>query len=166
MSTIKVNRFENFNGIGYGTVLQTLNYSTAAYAACATAIPVDNTIPQIAEGVSVLSLAITPKSATNKLKIVVHVHASHSVGSTMVIALFQDSTASALCASSENVATANTTRALNFTYYMDAGTILNTTFSVRLGAAAAATTYFNGASAAQLFGGVYFSSITIEEIQI
>lgn len=45
---------------GVGEVVQVVNTQTGAYALCTTVIPCDDTIPQITEGVEVMTLAITP----------------------------------------------------------------------------------------------------------
>jgi hypothetical protein len=50
-----------------GRVVQIVNSQTGAMASGNTAIPDDDTIPQITEGTEFLTLAITPQSVTNKL---------------------------------------------------------------------------------------------------
>lgn len=168
MSTIRVNRFENTSGVGFGACVQTANYTTTAVATGTTTIPHDDTIPQSTEGFEVMNLVFTPKSATNKLKITAIANASCSfAGSfTMIIALFQDSGTSAI-ATATSVGAASlylTTPVL--VHYMTAGTTSATTFRLRLGSSSAGTTTFNGQSGGRFFGGVYNSSITIEEFQV
>lgn len=168
MSTIRVNRFENTSGVGFGACVQIANFTTNAVASGTTIIPQDDTIPQNTEGTEFLSLAFTPKSATNKLKITVNINANAVIASSynIITALFQDSTANALAVqmalSSASSATVNPT----LIHYMTAGTTSTTTFKVRVGANTAGTVYINGQSGARLFGGVYNSSITIEEFQV
>lgn len=168
MSTIRVNRFENTSGVGFGACVQTANYTTTAVATGTTTIPTDDTIPQNTEGFEVMSLVFTPKSATNKLKITCTAIASNSVAGSynVVLALFQDSTANAL-ATTIAVGSASTflTNPV-LVHYMTAGTTSATTFKVRVGASSAGTTTFNGQSGARLFGGTLNSSITIEEFQV
>lgn len=148
-----------------GAVLQVVNSSTGALATGTTIIPSDDTIPQNTEGNEYMTLAITPKGATNNLRIDVVVQLSHSAaGGRMVAALFQDSTANALAASTQGFVDANKPMMLSFTYFAAAGTTSSTTFKVRAGASVAGTTTFNGASGARLYGGVSSSSITITEI--
>jgi hypothetical protein len=155
-----------------GSVVQVVNYQTGAYATGSTAIPLDDTIPQITEGTEVMTLAITPTSATNKLKITVCVSAGSASGGSVTTALFmavsgQDAIADALAATRgqqavENLKLQNTT----FIHYMTAGTTSAITFRVRCGTNATAAFYFNGETNARLFGGVCASSITIEEIKV
>lgn len=167
MSKIRVNRFENTSGVGYGTVLQTVNYSTGEMATGTTTIPYDDTIPQNNEGTEFMTLAITPKSATNKLKITVSAWVAVSATTTDIIAaLFKDSDADALAAVSHLSASTNMRTPITFVHYMTAGSTAQMTFKVRIGGSSASTITFNGSGGARKFGGVAASSITIEEIQV
>lgn len=166
MSTLQVNRFENTSGVAYGTVLQVANYTTNAVATTTTTLPSDDTIPQNTEGAEFMSLAFTPKSATNKLKITVNTFVSSSVNTNVTCALFQDSGVNAIAATATTVAAGGASNSQCLIHYMTAGTTSLTTFRVRLGGNAAGTTTFNGASSVRMFGGIANSSITIEEIQV
>lgn len=149
-----------------GTILQIVNYQTGAVATGTTAMPQDDTIPQNTEGNEFMSLSITPTSATNKLKIDVVYNVSWATSGTNVqAALFQDSTANALIAQTIAIKDAANPSCGQFTYYMTAGTTSATTFKFRAGGNAGSTVTFNGASGVRLFGGVYYSSITITEIK-
>lgn len=147
-----------------GRVLQVVNVQTGAVATGTTTIPLDDTIPQNTEGTEFMSLAITPRSATSKLKIDVIFHGGTSIAARMILGLFQDSTAGALAATQLFVDSTNGGGVLAMTHWMTAGTTSATTFKVRAGPNAAATLTFNGSAAARLFGGVAASSITITEI--
>lgn len=169
MSTIKVNRFENTSSVGYGCVLQVVNTQSSALQTITSAtIGLDDTIPQNTEGVEITGLAttITPKSATNKLRITVNISFAGTTGLTPVAALFQDSTANAIAASFGSSPFTNTAAGVfSFTHYMTAGTTSATTFKIRA-ASDVGTIYINGRGAGRYFGGVATSSITIEEIQV
>ena len=52
-----------------GSVIQTVSASYSSAAPITTAIPVDDTIPQITEGTELCSVSITPTSTTNKILI-------------------------------------------------------------------------------------------------
>lgn len=146
-----------------GTVLQQVRTQTGAVASGSTAIPVDDTIPQSTEGDQYMTLAITPKSATSKLVIQVVFNGAVSTGGSIILALFQDSTANALAVGTsvqEPVNSAPMQAVL--THTMTSGTTSATTFKVRA-APGAGTLTFNGASGSRLFGGVYISSILITE---
>lgn len=153
-----------------GSVVQVVNTQTGAVATGTTIMPYDDTIPQNTEGDQYMSLAITPTSATNKLKITVVFNwceVANTFNATS-IALFQDSTANALAAIAEETSGANLRAHCDtFIHYMTAGTTLATTFKVRAGGDQAGTLGFNSDTAgARLFGGVCASSITIEEIKV
>ena len=149
---------------GGSVIAQIVNTQTGAVATGTTAIPYDDTIPQNTEGNEYMTLAITPASATNKLKIDVVWLGSQSNSLTYIIAaLFQDTTASALAAgfSSKSRSSSDESGVL-FTHHMTAGTTSETTFKIRAGAASGTTT-FNGHTTARKLGGVLASSITITE---
>jgi hypothetical protein len=148
-------------------IVQVVNVQDGAVATGTTAIPYDDTIPQNDEGDEFMTLAITPKHASNKLKIEVVCMLSQSNSLTYIIAaLFQDTTASALAAgfSSKSRSSSDESGVL-FTHYMAAGTTSETTFKVRAGAASGTTT-FNGHTTARKLGGVLASSITITEYSV
>lgn len=146
-----------------GVAVQEVNTQTGAVATGTTLIPDDDTIPQNTEGDQVMTLSITPKSASNILFIQVTVQAAQSASGQMLAALFQDSTAGALAAAKFTSPAAGVMQLCTFTYKMAAGTTSSTTFKVRLGGITAGTLTFNGQAAARLLGGVIPSSITIKE---
>lgn len=147
-----------------GKLVQEVNVQTGAVATGTTTIPFDDTIPQNTEGTEFMTLAITPTSATNKLKIEVVFYFSNSASTTNIVALFQDTTADALATVSGFIDLATASLTLTFTHYMTAGTTSATTFKVRAGSGSAGTLTFNGQSGARRFGGTAASSITISEI--
>jgi hypothetical protein len=150
-----------------GTVRQVVNTQSSSLASTTTALPVDDTIPQKTEGAELITRAITPKSATNKLLIQCTVYITHSTGQDCGIALFQDDTAGALTASYNTAGVSWNASEATIQYYMDAGTTSETTFKVRFGPSSSGTAYVNGnTSGSRLLGGVLYSSITITEIQV
>ena len=142
-----------------GTVLQVVNSQTGAFASGTTQMPLDNTIPQITEGFQVLSLAITPISATSKLLFNVNVQIVPQVSAWTGVALFQGATANAIAATGAYWAAGG--GVIPFNYFMISGTTSSTTFTVRAGMNTAGTLYINGAP---YWGGVANTSITIMEI--
>jgi hypothetical protein len=151
--------------LGAGAVAQVVSSQTGAVSTGTTIIPRDDTIPQNTEGTEFLSCAITPTSASNVLQIDVVLHASCSVTSDIVAALFQDSAAGALSVGSMYATTAVGVMAIVLRHRMTAGTTSATTFRVRAGPITAGTVTFNGSSGGRYYGGVYASSITITEIK-
>lgn len=151
-----------------GTVVQVVNTETGAVNTGTTTVNIDDTIPQqSAEGTEFMSLAITPQSATNKLKIEVDFQGAIGTASrSLVVMLFKDSAEDAIAVASRQVATANTFARVTFTHYMTAGGTSSTTFKVKAGCETSGTITFNGASGNRFFGGVFASSITITEIKV
>ena len=150
-----------------GAVVQVVGFVTGAAATGTTVLPHDDTIPQKTEGIEVMTLAITPTNASNKLFIQVTALGSVAeVNRYVVMALFQDDTANALSATAtfESVATGLIVTPLN--HFMTAGTTSETTFKVRMGDNATGTFTFNGDNGGRMFGGVANSSITITEIAV
>lgn len=146
-------------------VQQSVSTITGAVATGSTAIPFDDSIPQSNEGDQYMSLAITPKSATSKLKITVVGNFGLSSADEFGMALFQDSTADALAVASVLGSATSTVQAV-IVYEMVSGTTSATTFKVRAGVSGGTTITFNGRGAGRIYGGKMASSITIEEIGI
>lgn len=152
--------------VAAGFSVQTVSSSTTAVATGTTTIPLDDTIPQNTEGTEFMTLAVTPKSATNILVIDVVLVGSNSAVTGIIAALFQDSTANALAAASIYQATATGVVTVNLRHTMTAGTTSATTFKVRGGSQGAGTFTFNGSAGARIFGGVTKSSIVITEYKV
>lgn len=150
-----------------GTVLQVVSSQVVGMATGTTVTPADDTIPQITEGTEFMTAAITPTSATSKLRVDVVIFLANTVvDNPMTVALHQDAVANALAAALQvSPNTANLTFNVKFTHYMMAGTTSAMTFRVRAGANGASTTTLNGASGARLLGGAMASSITVTEVK-
>jgi hypothetical protein len=149
-----------------GRTVKVVNVMDGEVATGTTVMVEDDTIPQKTEGDEYMTLAITPKSATNKLRIDVVLHMAHTAGGAAIVGLFQDTTADALAVGDDRIDGAQVNQQIQIllTHYMTAGTTSATTFKVRAGTSAAGTTTFNGLSGARKYGGVLASSITITEI--
>lgn len=150
--------------VSSGGVVQAVEgtpYTT--YATIATDMPVDNTIPQNTEGDEVVTVSITPTSATNRLVIEAECFGMIDNAGTIAMAVFQDTTANALAATAEGGA-ASSVVGLRIRHEMAAGTTSATTFKIRVGpSAAAANFYINGDSSARLFGGVGAARVRVTE---
>lgn len=150
---------------GWHGIVQRVNTQTGAVATGATVLPTDNSIPQNIEGDEYMTLAVTPKDENNILYIdVVITLSSSQAGGAVSAALFQDSTAGALAATTHGYDIAGRLVTLNLTHKMTAGTASETTFKVRAGANGSGTTTFNGTAGGRIFGGVMASSVTITEV--
>lgn len=150
--------------LALGVSVQTVYSVFSAVSTGTTTVPLDDTIPQNTEGNEFMTLAITPKSATNILVISFNLIAANSAATYhMIAALFQDTTANAIAASAVYSGTTERTVLVAVEFAMVAGTTSSTTFKVRAGADVAGTTTFNGRVSARLFGAIAKSSMTIRE---
>lgn len=150
--------------LALGVSVQTVYANYSAVATGTTTIPLDDTIPQNTEGTEIMTLAITPKSATNVLVIEGVILMSYSVATgNLIAALFQDSTANALATVASYQTTATGPMVMPFSYAMVAGTTSATTFKIRAGSNPAGTMTFNGQSSARFFGTSAKSFIKITE---
>ena len=152
-----------------GQQVQVVNTLNVAHTTHTIVMPEDDTIPQITEGDEVMTLAITPTSASNNLLIEVLINTSCNIAPcTISMALFQDATADALNANGVEwiAGTGDRKRQMVLRHFMTAGTVSATTFRVRVGPHSAGTISINGEpSAGRFYGGVMASTITITEIQ-
>ena len=150
-----------------GAVVQVVNSQIGTVVSCSTNIPLDDTAaPVITEGDEVTTVAITPTSASNNLKIdVVTFGSPGTANGHNITALFRDAEANALAVGCAGGETERTYKCVKFTHYMSAPSTGTHTFRVRTGSNTG-TFYVNGTLAgAGIFTDLMFSSITITEIQ-
>ena len=149
------------------TVLQTVSYQTGALVNATGFFPQDNTRPQIGEGTQIMTLAITPKSATSKLVISVQALLTCDIVDWATMALFRDTTANALAVATMYVPVGTAGGVLPLQHVVNSTSTALTTFKVRAGASVAGTTTtMNGFVGSQgIFGtGAMQSSIVIQEV--
>ena len=150
-----------------GIVVQVVNVQTGAVATGTTQIPYDDSIPQKTEGDEYMTLAITPISATNKLKIDIVFECSADNDYELTVALFQDEITNALAAMPDRTYGNDYPANIKFTHYMTSDTTSEIIFKVRAGPSGGTNLTFNGQDAGnRKLGGVMASSITITEIQV
>jgi hypothetical protein len=137
--------------------------TTATAGSTATAIPVDDTIPQNTEGAEALTVTITPKSATSTLEIDFSAFFSMSALGNVSVALFQDSTANALMANTSTLNAAGHSAVIPLKHTMTSGTTSATTFKIRYGPSAGTASFLQG-NATALFGGAIKAVLTVREI--
>ena len=145
-----------------GNTVQVVNVMDGEVATVTNNMAWSDVIPDNTQGAQLMSLAITPTSATNELRIDVVVNFTINNSVTGIIALFQDSKVSALSAVGKKVNDGFENQ-ISFTFFMVAGTTSETTFKVRGGEDSSVTFTFNGSGGSRIFGGVMASSITITE---
>lgn len=157
------NNAVTYSKVALGFSVQTVMTTYSGLATGTTIIPNDDTIPQNTEGNEYMTQAITPKSTSNKLLIEALFYGSNSAGGEIIVALFQDTTANALAAVGNYMATATGRVTMPIAYTMTAGTTSSTTFKIRAGGSGAGTTNFNGFSSTRNFGTAAKSYIKITE---
>lgn len=148
-------------------VVQSVSLHSGNDATGTTAMNADDSHPLITEGDEYMTLAITPKNASNILMVEVVLSVSHTVANMKIVAsLFQDALSVNKTAMAQNIGPANGNIIMAFRYFMDAGTTDETTFRVRAGGTTGATLTFNGSAGSRYFGGSNFSSMHITEFAI
>lgn len=152
------------NGAVVGGVSQNVFTQNATGGTYTALIPGDNTKPQNTEGTEVLTLSVTPKSATSTLFIKYYCSfVSMSAAGTSVFSLFQDSTADALASTTITIPASNIT-GINLEYYMTSGTTSSTTFKVRAGPVVSGTLYtLLGSSGNPFYGSTAMQYLSITE---
>lgn len=143
----------------------TMSSAVATVSGAGGVIPNDDTIPQITEGGEVMTVTITPKSATNRLVIESTVMQSNgNATQVMAQALFQDSTANALAAAN---CFSGASTLVPYTYPLRfeqaAGTTSAITFRIRIGSHQNTTNTFNGFNSARMYGAIPKSSLIVRE---
>jgi hypothetical protein len=149
-----------------GILVQEVSSSTSSRVTCSTALLGDDTIPQNTEGDEVLTVTITPKSATNLLLIEFNTFYSVSTAQSVTAGLFQDSTAGAISSSVlGTMGTAGYFTNSTLRHKMTAGTTSSTTFKIRVGCQVAPRiVYINGSPTARVLGGTASTWLTVKEI--
>lgn len=154
-------------GIGValpGQVVQMQQNFTGAVATGTTVLPNDDTIPQITEGNEFMTQAITPSATVNLLHIEHIGQYSGGAPIDLVVALFQDATASALAVMRDDNDTSTGMLTMEVQWMMLAATIAATTFRIRAGSSTVGTVTFNGSSSARKYGGAISSFLRVREI--
>ena len=123
----------------------------------------DDTIPQNTEGTEVLTAAITPKSASSRIRIRFQAMCGVSETSGVAAALFVDTTANALTANGISIAGAGVLTPIGLEYEEPSVSVNARTYKIRVGAGNA-TLRLNGTSFARLYGGVSRATLIVDEI--
>ena len=146
-----------------GGVIQQVRTSTTTYSTIATAIPFDDTIPQVGEGTQLFTVTITPTSASSILEFDMSVMCGMNSSAVYgTFAIFQDGASNAIFATSRLYNDAEDMTNFCFKWYMTAGTTSATTFTVRCGPSST-NLYINGYQFGRRFGGVASSSFYVTE---
>jgi len=156
------------NASGGGVVVQQIRNATSALTINSTILPWDDTIPQQTEGDEILTVSITPTSASSVLVIEATCMGSiDGVERKMGMAIFRDSTSDAIAATSLN-ASADTSvsdysMSGSIKTYVSATSTSPTTFKLRVGNEVGAGSSVNGYTTGRIYGGVANTSLFVTE---
>ena len=151
---------------GAGKVLQHKEVSSSAVATGTTVFVEDDTIPQNDEGTEIMTLAITPVSATSTMYIATQIFHSNGATTRTGIGLFKDSDANALAFTSVFIKDPTSMGNGVLRYAEVTGNTTARTYKVRIGGMGSSTITFNGQSTVRKFGGIdTLSSIQILEVE-
>lgn len=151
-------------GLEYGRPVVLVASNLTTVTTCATKMPSDNTKPQITEGDQILSVTIAPQSANSELIIrAVIIVSSSSANDWLSAAVFKDSDADAITATTAFMAANTGVVVLKIEYFLSGGSTASRTYKLRVGANSGIA-YVNGAGATQVFGGVANTSLSVMEI--
>jgi hypothetical protein len=146
-----------------GAVIDSAYAEHTTNAAIASTIQVDDSIPQSTEGTEILTVSITPKSTTNKLRVRFVGQATPTAANNMVAAMFLNSETDARAARYSSTP-ANFAQLLLIEHEFVPGSTSVQTIKIRVGTADAGNMRFNGNASARIFGGVNRTTLLVEEI--
>lgn len=131
------------------------------YTSSATTIPFDNTIPQITEGVEIMTLSITPTNANNRIAVQALCQINGDSSGRPCAAIFRDSVANALAV---GMSGSNTSYIQNTSVIHDelAGGTNSRTYRVRVGESGG-NIYVNGNNAGRFYGGAGKCTLVVFE---
>ena len=146
-----------------GAVLQTITAEYTANSNLSTAIPIDDTVPEITEGTQILSASITPTSNTNKIRILFQGACSLN-NNAGIAALFRNLTTAAIASSGGYSVNSTLNPATIVIDFIDSpATTSATTYSIRVGSSTVVR--MNGSYLARFLGGSMRSTLVLQEIK-
>ena len=150
-----------------GKCLQAVHVLNNTASTASTQFPADDSIPQNNEGVELMTLAITPQSASSKLHIHVQLCGSKSNEAPIYWALFVDSTANALAWGGHYTTNLGIQNAGSGFHVVNSSSTSARTYKIRIGTDnnSGGTVYINRNSAsASRLGNIGHCGIIIYEI--
>jgi hypothetical protein len=139
--------------------------NTLTNSTTTTVLPLDNTIPQVGEGVEALTLSITPTSSSSKIRVQALIKGQASSNSQfLVAALFINGGANAVEADSIWLPNGTGSGDINLAYEYVPGTTSAQTIAVRFGPGFTGPTITLNQSGSQNLGGVMKSSMVAYEV--
>lgn len=147
-----------------GAIVQTFDVYISSQTSGVNDVPIDTSIPQSDEGVSVASYDdFVPTSPANIIATTFRLHAARNTAGPLVGMAFSSLSADALVTSiASGVADSIETIEGGYGYF--AASVTSRDYSMRAGASGGATLYVNSNSGGNYFGGTLLSRLTVTEI--
>jgi hypothetical protein len=147
-----------------GDIVQSGRITVSSVVSGATALPIDDTNPQLTEGVdSTLDVSIVPTSSANILHSLSFLHLANTTVAELASALFRDAGANAISSSAYSLGTTSAL-SVSMDYSVVAGSTTSTTFKIRFGSDSG-TSYMNSDRlGAGIMNGTLSSRHIVEEI--
>ncbi len=149
-----------------GDIVQKVRSELRTVATGNTAMPADNTIPQITEGAQLLTATIKPTSAINWLNFKFSGFMSAAAAAYLHTALFEGNTLNALAGFLSYCPAASQTYPILLSHQMRAAITDATTFRIRVGCHNATVWTVNGYGGGQMLGGVTVADLEITEVML
>lgn len=147
-----------------GRLLQSVAHVRGDYVVTAAAIPLDDTIPQIGEGVEWFTVNIAPKQIGSLLVLDYQAFiCADAIGCSTIAALFRAGTPDALAVIELAIPGANHRTLTHINHEVVTASLAALTFSVRVGLTGGAQLRLNGNQAGRFFGGVMNSFLRVKE---
>lgn len=146
-----------------GALLQQVRTNTSSVFSIVTVIPYDDTIPQKTEGDEILTLAITPISATSVLMIESTFFVLGSEISNASSAFFVDAVSDALYTSTLTYGGAGYTQVMKMEYYESSASTSARTYKLRVGPSAGTLRINADNVGVRKFGGTAIATLTVTE---
>lgn len=143
-----------------GEVISDSYNRSGAFVSSAAVMPIDDTIPQIAEGAQILSQSFTPRSLFSVLEIRAQTIMGPGAGDQLEMGIFRTGVNNSLGMTWSYPSTELSQRVAVRIFV---GTLAAQTFSIRGGAGAAVTWYVNGISSGRKLGGLMDTYLLIRE---
>lgn len=147
-----------------GSIIDRAYAEYTTNASLTTTIPNDDTIPQNTEGTQILSVSLTPKSTTSRVRLRFSGQVAAASAVTVAAAMFSSASANALRATMVTTGGTDQAGILAMEYEYVPGTTSALTYSVRVGPFSAITVRMNGSSGGRNLGGAHGAVLVVEEI--
>jgi len=157
-----------------GKILQVNVILSSEKIQSTTAIPVDDTIPQISEGTAAMELAITPILATSTILVIANCGVACQVAGALTVSLFQDAIVDALAAEFWQFVISGGTPVsygspVTLVFSHSAVSTTARTYKIRFGPSGTGgggNSTFNGISNARLYSTIPKSSLLVLEVGV